>query len=99
MDQKTLKQLERLMQGILTKSLANVVTKDDAKTFLTKEDAKNFATKDDIHSLKRELLSKLKNLDEMQMAIFKTVDKVKEDRGTVKELDKRVIKLEREVFA
>lgn len=117
MDQKTLNQLEKLLQEILNKSLANLVTKGDAKAFLkkddlqnfatkddlkkfiTKDDAKNFVTKDDLYSLKKELLVKLNKLDEMQMAIFKTVDKVKEDKQTVKSLDARVTKLEREVFA
>ncbi|MEK7572197.1 MAG: hypothetical protein AAB553_08055 [Patescibacteria group bacterium] len=96
-------------KSFLTKEDAkSFLTKDDAENFLTKKDAKNFATKDDLKQfstkedlkqLRDELIERIEKMDKMQMAIFETVDAVKEDKVAVTRLEKRVDKLEKTVFA
>jgi uncharacterized protein YhaN len=103
MDQKTIKQLlEDIFE--IKKGLAQVVTKDDAKSFATRNDLKNVKdemrdVRSEIKNVKDELLAKLNELDKMQMAIFKTVELTKEDRIVVAKLTKRVDRLEEKVFA
>jgi hypothetical protein len=99
MDQKTAKQFEE----ILKKALANVLTKDDtksfltkddAKNFLTKDDAKNFATKDDLRKLKADLIEEIK---ESEAFIVGSADRNKADKSVVEGLEKRVTKIERKL--
>ena len=88
MDQKILNQL---LEEILTmkKALANVVTKNDAKSF---------ATKNDLENLEQRLHAKIKyDIDNAVIQIGDIVDKRKADRSEVAQVDKRVTKIERKL--
>jgi len=85
MDQNILKELHEIK-----KVLNNVVTKNDAS---------NFVTKNDMVSMEKRLTEKIDRLDQMQMDIFATVQKIKADRVDVKELEIRVEKIERKLVS
>jgi hypothetical protein len=92
MDQKTLKQLEKLIQKLLNQSMLNVATKDDLKNFATKDDFKQL--KADLKQLKADLIEEIKDSEGF---IVGSVDKHKADKVVVEELDKRVTKIERKL--
>lgn len=74
----------------LKKSMA---TKEEMRTLETrlKNEMKNMATKNDLKNLQIKLLEKI---EESEMEIITTVDKHKEDKESVKVLQKRVERLE-----
>lgn len=113
MDQKTLKQI----QEIINQALKNVTTKDDFKDFATKDDLKHFATKDDLKNFatKKDLerfatkddfkheLSKLnkdivREIEDLSEFIT-TLDKQKTDRIETEALKQRVDILEKDLRA
>lgn len=61
------------------------------KNMSTKDDLKNMATKNDLKNLEVKLLEKI---EESEMEIIATVDRHKEDKESVKVLEKRVERLE-----
>lgn len=99
MDPKTIKQLEQ----IFNKSLLSLekrmgqkfATKKDLKVLVTRSDLKHFTRKADLLEMKNELLKKI---DDTEMNIIATVDKHKADKDTFEQLNKRVSRLEQEVF-
>lgn len=80
MDQKTLKQLKKL----LTDSLVNVATKDDLVS-LEKRFEKKFPTKRDLK----------KELNKLEMNIIKLVDTHKADKVQLKYLEEQIEQLAR----
>lgn len=59
MDQKTLNQIEKVINKSLTEQEKRLeqrfATKDDLRTFATKDDLKGFATRDDLKGLEKRL--------------------------------------------
>lgn len=113
MDNQILKTLEEMLNAIkdmqskmVTKeeskdfatkdNLKGSATKDDLKGFATKHDLKNFATKDDLKVLRKQIKE---DIDHAAMGVFRSADKAKADRREVKELERRVDKIERIVNA
>ena len=72
MDQKTIKQLEKLIQQLLNNALINVAKKDDLK---------KFATKNDLLELENRLHEKIKyDIDNAVIQIGGIVEERKSDR-------------------
>jgi len=95
------------LKGMATKDdLKGMATKDDLKGMATKDDLKGMATKDDLKKLETGLRGELETglkglekrliekIEESEMEIITVVDKHKEDKETVRVLEKRVDRLE-----
>ncbi len=100
MDQKTVNQLEQLIQQLLTKAMANIVTKDDAKDFAKKSDLKDFVTKEYLdHAFKnqREIISE--DFGEVVNELVLKLDEKKADRTDLAKLERHVDRLEQKIVA
>jgi hypothetical protein len=105
MDKKVLEELQKLDKKMSTIE-ASMTTKADLKAFATKDDLKEFATKGDLEAFatKRDLDQrfdqldkKIDKLDNVQWAIFRTVDQIKADKSEILKLNERVSQLEQKL--
>lgn len=106
--------LKKRLSGLPTKDdLKDFARKDDLKGFATKKDLNSFATKDDLRkelskyatkdelrkvleALKKELIE---HSDQLFADLFESTDKRKADKTQVKQLEKRVVRLEDQVIS
>jgi len=91
MDKSVLKILQQIREEItgINNDLKRFATKDDLKSFATKDDLKSFPTKKDLQE----------GLDKLLADVVHAVDKTKADKKDVKELEKRVDKIEGQIFS